>query len=277
MSAILYLEKFENTAGTISYTFPLDDLEYTAEQAYRAATAELAGADYAHDFAGSAPWVKGTGSESLSFTIWGSSASAAVTEFDAMVGKLRQIGRGKLFALLPDGSRRWAWAKLTGRPSYVEQPLSFYNVPVNVRFERFSDWYATTATTGTQAITASPTTLTITNAGNAPVRSIVFRLRANGAGGFDAPMLSNLTNGYSIASSRTAAGADDEIRIDSGAVRVEYSTTNGASYEDDYDSATLGATQIGLFRLEPGANSIRYTGTGTPALSLEWSFNAAYE
>lgn len=277
MGAILYLEKFANAAGTITYTFPLDDLEYTAEQGYRAATAELAGADYAHDFAGSAPWVKSTGSESLSFTIWGASETAAIAEFDSMAGKLRQIGRGKLTALLPDGSRRWAWAKLTGRPSYVEQPLSFYNVPVSLRFERFSDWYASSATTGTQAITASPTTVTITNAGNAPVRGVVFRLRANGAGGFTEPTIANLTNGYSVASSRTAAGADDEIRIDSGAVRVQYSTTNGASYEDDYDSVTLGDTQIGLFRLEPGANSIRYTDTGTPALSLEWSFEAAYE
>ena len=278
MGAILYLEKFTSSDGTsVSYTFPLDDMEYNAEQGYRVATAELVGADYSHDFSGSAPWAKGNASEALRFVIWGTSETAAMTEFDTMVSTLRKIGRGKLWALLPDGTRRWAWAKLSGRPSYTEQPLSFYNIPVNLRFERMSDWYAQNATTGSQTVTVTPTTFTITNAGNAPVRNLVFRLRANSATGFTNPSLTNLTNGYSIASTRDAASGDSELRIDAGAARVQWSTNNGATYADDYALATIGATQVGLFRLEPGANAIRYADGATPNVTIEWSFAAAYE
>lgn len=37
------------------------------------------------------------------------------------------------------------------------------------------------------------------------------------------------------------------------------------------------ATQVGLMRLEPGDNTMRYQDGGTPSLSIEWSFHAAYE
>jgi hypothetical protein len=277
MAAILYLEKFESMDGLTVYTFPLDDMEYEASQGYRVTSANVVGADYSYDFARNAPWVKDNGSESLRFTIWGTSETAAVTAWDDMTGKLRKIGRGRLYALLPDGSRRWSYAKLAGRPSYVEQPLSFYNIPVTLRFDRQSDWFSATATTGSQTITATPATWTITNSGNAPVYAVTFRLRANNSTGFTNPSLSNLTNGYSVASTRDAASANSEIKIDAGGQRILWSTDDGANYSDDYSSATLGATQVGIMRLDPGANSFRYADGGTPNLSLSWSFYPAWE
>jgi len=277
MGAIRYLEKLTSEDGLLSYTFPVDDYEHEAEQRYREASEAIIGADYAHDFGGVQPWAKDVGNEAVRFTIWGTSEADAETQFDTCAGTLRRIGRGKLYALASDGSRRWAWAKLAARPSYSARVDDFYNVAVALRFRRYSDWFASAATTGTQAVAATPATFTVNNPGNAPVLAAVFRLRSSGATGFTNPSLTNLTNGYSIASTRDAVSANSELRIDAGAARVQWSDDDGASYADDYALATLGATQAGVMRLEPGDNTMRYTDGGTPNLSIEWSFYAAYE
>jgi hypothetical protein len=46
----------------------------------------------------------------------------------------------------------------------------------------------------------------------------VFRVRSNGAAGFTNPSLTNLTNGYSVSSTRDAANGNSELKIDAGAV-----------------------------------------------------------
>jgi len=277
VGAIRYLEKFVSADGLTSYTFPADDYEHEAEQGYREASAAVVGADYAHDFAGAAPWPKGVADEAVRFTIWGSSEADAEDQFDECASTLRKIGRGKLYALASDGSRRWAWAKLAGRPTYSTRVDDMFNIPVAVRFRRFSDWLGEDLETGSQAIAATPTQFSISNPGNAPVYAAVFRLRSNGAAGFTNPSLTNLTNGYSVSSTRDAANGNSELKIDAGAARVLWSTDDGANYADDYALATLGALQVGLMRLEPGSNVMGYTDGATPNLSLEWSFYPAYE
>lgn len=277
MGAIRYLEKLTSEDGLLSYTFPVDDYEHEAEQRYREASEAIIGADYAHDFGGVQPWAKDVGNEAVRFTIWGTSEADAESQFDTCAATLRRIGRGKLYALASDGSRRWAWAKLAARPTYSARVDDFYNVAVALRFRRFSDWFASSPTTGTQAVAATPTQFSISNPGNAPVLAAVFRLRSNGAAGFTNPSLTNLTNGYSVSSTRDAANGNSELKIDAGAARVLWSTDDGANYADDYALATLGALQVGLMRLEPGSNVMRYTDGATPNLSLEWSFYPAYE
>lgn len=277
MVAIRYLEKLTSLDGLVSYTFPDDGYEYESEQRYREASSPVVGADYAHDFAGVHPWPKDVADEAVRFAIWGTDEGDAEDQFDTCVSTLRKIGRGKLYALASDGSRRWCYAKLAGRPTYSATVEDFYNIPVALRFRRFSDWFASSPTTGTQAVSGTPTTFTITNPGNAPVLAAVIRLRSGGATGFTNPALANLTNGYSLASSRDAVSVNSELRIDAGAARVQWSDDDGATMADDYALVTLGATQVGLMRLEPGDNTMRYQDGGTPSLSIEWSFHAAYE
>jgi len=277
MSAIRAAEKFTSEDGFTVYTFPVDDYEYDPDQKYRDASDAVVGADYAVDYAGGAPWPKDVATEVVRFTIWGADAGDAEDQFDDCASTLRKIGRGKLYTLASDGSRRWAWAKLTGRPTYSARVDDYSNIPVSCRFLRFSDWFAESPTTGTEAVAATPATFTITNPGNAPCLAAVIRLRSNGAAGFTNPVLTNLTNGYAISSSRDAAGANSELRIDAGAAKVEYSNDDGASYADDYSLVTLGVTQVGFMRLEPGDNTMRYADGGAPNLSIEWSFDAPYE
>ena len=76
--------------------------------------------------------------------------------------------------------------------------------------------------------------------------------------------------------SRNAVSADSELRLDTERGQVLWSDTNGATYADDYALVTLGATQVGLMQLEPGANALQYSDAGSPNLTLEWSFYAPY-
>lgn len=276
LAAVRYLEKFESVDGFTSYTFPIDDYEYEPAQAFRRAEAPAVGADYALDFTGAAPWPKAVGEEAVRFTIWGASATDADSQFDACVTTLRRIGLGRLYQLDAATTRRWCWAKLLARPSYLVDVNGYFNVPVTLRFARYSDWFAAAPAAGSVTITTSPRAFTITNPGNAPARFVVFRFRANSTGGFTNPSLTNLTNGYSFASSRGAVSVDSELKLDTERMQVLWSDTNGAIYADDYALVTLGPTQVGFMQLEPGPNAMQYADGGTPNLDLEWSFYAPY-
>lgn len=276
LAAVRYLEKFESVDGLASYVFPVDDYEYEPAQAFRQSEAPVVGADYAVDFLGAAPWPKAVGEEAVRFTIWGASATDADGQFDDCVATLRRIGLGKLYQVDAATTRRWCWAKLLARPSYLVDVNGYVNVPVTLRFARYSDWFATAPTTGSVTITATPHSFTITNPGNAPTRFAVFRFRANSASGFTNPSLVNLTNGYSFASSRDAVSVDSELRLDTERMQVLWSSTNGAVYADDYALVSLGPTQVGLMQLEPGPNAVQYADGGAPHLDLEWSFHAPY-
>lgn len=276
LAAVRYLEKFESADGVVGYAFPPDDYEYQPEQGFRRSEASAVGADYAIDFAGGAPWPKAVAEEAVRFTIWGASAADADAQFDACLASLRNIGLGRLFAVDAASDRRWCWAKLLARPSYQVDVNGYFNVPVTLRFARYSDWFAATPETGSVVIASSPHSFTITNPGNAPARFVVFRLRANAAAGFTNPSLLNLTNGYSFASSRDAVSVDSELRLDTERMQVLWSSTNGAVYADDYALVSLGPTQVGLMQLEPGPNAVQYADGGAPHLDLEWSFHAPY-
>lgn len=272
-----YAEKFTSLDGTVSYTFPLRAYEYEPEQALKPSLAGVVGADYAHDFLGANRWVKDVGSESIRFEVVGSATPAALdTEIDSLVSKLVSIGLGKLYTIDSAGSRRWCYAKLDARPGVQVRIGEWMRQPVSLHFVRLSDWFDTTATTGTVSVTTSPKTFTINNPGNARVRAITFRLRSNNATGFTNPSLSNGTTGQSIASTRDAASANSELKIVTDTFQVLWSTDDGANYANDYDLVTLGATQAVLMELEPGDNNFTYTDGGTPNFSLEYSFYAAY-
>lgn len=168
LDAVRYVEKFESADGAVSYAFPPDDYEYQPEQGFRRSEATAVGADYAIDFAGGAPWPKAVAEEAVRFTIWGASAADADAQFDDCVATLRRIGLGKLHQIDWATSQRWCWAKLLARPSYLVDVNGYFNVPVTLRFARYSDWFAATPSAGSVTIAASPHSFTITNPGNAP-------------------------------------------------------------------------------------------------------------
>lgn len=272
-----FAEKFVSRDGLLSYSFPGDNLEYQAAQEYRRAEGVAVGADYAHDYAGGLAWPRAVGEERVRFTIWATSSADADTAFDSCASTLRRAGLGKLYIVDSAGNERWCYAKLQGRPSYTVNQDSYFDLEVECVFARYSNWKSTTLTTGTATITTSPQSFTINNPGNARVEAIVFRLRANTATGFNNPSLTNTTTLHSFSTTRDAASANSEVKVDCERNTVTYSNDDGSSYTDDYANFSYGATQVAFMVFDPGDNTVQYAGDGTERLDVSWSFYAEWE
>lgn len=276
MRTVRYLDRFENVTGTISYVFPLAEYQWSENQQYRASMGTVVGADYAWDYNrfGRAP--KGVAFESITCSIIENAVLDIDTELDLMKRKLREVGLGKLWTVDSSGVRRWAYARSVSAPAVSVQGTG---VPLSVvlSFMRLGDWQSQAQTTGTIAITATPTTFNIRNAGNTLVHDIVFRYRANASSGYDSPQFVNNTNGYLFTIQEAAGSADDEIKIDTKDFSILKSTDDGVTYPTNvYSSLVLASTQVSIMKLNPGANAISVTGTA-PNFSLEYSFYAAWE
>jgi hypothetical protein len=276
---IRYLEKFTSIDGLTSYTFPLGAYQWETQQQIRNALSQSVGASYSYNHLGVNPAALNDAQETVRFADKQNTAALLEADIDNLRSKLYSIGKGKLYTLSDDGTRRWAYAQLAGMPKIVVTQVNRRYVPVIVEFIRSSDWHGTTQETGTQALSANITTFTITNPGNAATEEVVIRIRANSATGYHSGIvILNQTNGHSITWNRAAASVDDELKLDGGANSTKYSTNNGASYTDDYVNVTLGAQQNALFLLDAGANQIQVTdgGGGTPDASFEWAYDPLY-
>jgi hypothetical protein len=274
MGTMRYLKAFKSADNSIVYTLPLEEGEWESSQGVRLALEPVVGADYAFDHHGYGPAPVDVARETYRVTPMGTGS-----ELDTMVAearaKCRRIGLGKLFTVDEGGTvERWAWARVGSMPSYRVSSRDFLRTPIVFDFVRESDWFDTALTTGSQLCDTSPESFTINNPGDLPTAFVVLRLRANASGGFTNPTISNTTNGYSIATTRDSVSANSELRYDSERDTVEFSDNDGSSYTPDNDLVTRGAAQVGLFRLEPGNNSISVTMDGTPNSNLEWAFYA---
>ena len=272
-----YLEKFENDGGTVSQVFPVKQYEWESSQGLRAPSAAIAGAHYELDLLGTGLGLKSSARERLRFLIPNITVATIETDFDTLKEKIYKIGRGKLYVINAAGdTRRWAYARPLMLPSSLVRVGQPRVLTVSaLEFRRDSDWFGA-AQSINQTVSASPTTWTVTNPGNAPVYNAIMRLRANGAAGFANPMIENLTNGYYWSSSRGSISANSELKVDAGKATVEWSDNDGSSYADDFALFTRGTLQVQFMKLDVGANSIRYSGSGTPSLDVLFTFDAPW-
>ncbi len=180
-------------------------------------------------------------------------------------------GETKLWGLLRDGTRHWAWAKCVSLkpPETYTQKLVW---PIEIGFSvKEGVWYAETESAVSVHDHASPYTFSRLNAGNQPAL-LKATLLNNAASALTLPKLENLTNGLEWTFNRAGTTADVEqshsLVVDAAAAAVTY---DGA---DAYASLALGATQVVFMQLEPGVNSMRFSATitGSPDydLTLQW-------
>jgi len=274
MAASRYLSKFTSSDGSESYTFGLQRYQWQPQQQLRSPVSLVAGAAYSFRHLGTAPALKNAATERVRFVLTDTSANID-TEIDTLK-EVGLVGLGKLWTEGADASLRWAWAELAEMPEVTIEAGRLGFQPVILGFNRFSDWFAETQTTGSETLTASGQTFTITNSGNAPVEAVVFRLRSSAVNGFTNPQLVNDTNDYEFSSTSDGATADHELRVDTETGEVELSDDDGATYANDLAQFSRGAAQIVYMRLEPGANSMRYVDGGTVDADLEYAFSPAF-
>lgn len=268
--------RFESLDASLVVHIPDALLEYEPTQDFSLALNTLTRRSYAFDGYRGGLAAKAPGEESLRFGIWGRTDEEADELADSFLQASMRIGTGKLWIRLASGVERWAYARARSRPAIRSSWDSPLITPVSWPLVRLSDWYAAEPTTFSQALSATPTNFVVTNPGTAVARDLVLRLRANAIGGFTNPAISNAANAHSVASTRDATGADDELRFDNAAHTVKRSTNDGATYADDYSLVTIGDLQAALLELAPGDNLLTYTDGGTPDAVLEGSFYAAY-
>ncbi len=184
------------------------------------------------------------------------------TAVDLLKANTIAKNESKLWMLSRSGDRRWAWAKCV----LFKPPEKYGNkmaVPVTMVFNVPEGlWYAETESSLVITNQGFPYTFTLTNHGTLP--ALLKCVIANGAVSYlTLPKLENLTNGQSWTFDR--AGSTEDVRL-SHTLSVDaaaYAVTDDAA--DAYASLTLGATQTVFMQLEPGDNSMRFTGTFSSA------------
>lgn len=277
MPPVRYLEKFTHVTGAPSVVFPLYMYQWSPSgrlQAFRSAGVDMG---YAYDHLRNAVAPREVAQEDVRFYVAEDTTALADAQIDNLRAACLFIGRGKLWTLGSDGTRRWAYARLRDMPDItiggVGRNASGDKAPVVMGFDRYSDWFAETLTSISQAVVATPTSFVVNNPGNMPVTLLTIRFRANGAAGFIDPVLLNQTNGYTFASLRDSASANSELRLRTELPAVDYSNDDGASYAADLANYVIPSLQAALsYQLDPGNNTLRYSGGGTPALNIDITF-----
>jgi hypothetical protein len=270
------IEKFTDRLESETVSFDGPAFAWRSEQQFRSGRAAAAGQHYPVRLMGYGPGLKDLGRELVSYNPFGDP-----DDVDDLVDELRskchRFGVGKLWTVDDASDRRWCWASLEGWQSAMDAFTQF-DRPHELRFERWSNWFAEDPTTGSHTLNGALENFAIVNAGVTRVTDITFRFRSNGSPGVPAPFtLTNATNGQALTIARDMVGAALEERLRTGAMACEHSTDDGTSYADDYDQLTLPATQAVLMELEPGSNSFFAAFDATPDGVLEWSFYAAFD
>jgi hypothetical protein len=271
------LEKFTNAAESVVFNFPLAEYEYQVRQAIRSALTTIPNVPYAVDRRGVAPGVVEVARESLRLVVHEEAPATVDSKVDEMLAKCLTIGRGKLFAIDNADVRRWSWARLAAMPTLQWRAGDIFTKGASLEFDRLSDWAAVSLTTVNQTVTSNNQEWVVANGGSLPAELMVITLTPQTSTGLRPHTITNLTNGYAWTHNRTSSATTQRLRLDTERASVEWSTNSGSSYSNDFTNYTLPTTHAVLaFRLEPGNNTIRYTCTGSPNVTVSFAFYARY-
>lgn len=277
-----YATTFEAYAGGQTLTFPTDGFQMQEEGAFKRPRTPAFGS-YSYSYSQAGFVFMEDGQISVRFEIWidptsSTTVTAAQAVFDAIAAAAAEIGQGKLFMTMPDGTRRWCLAEVEGRPGYaITEDQPYENLTVTMRFTKLSDWFASSKT----AVTFStPSTFTLTNVGNGRVAhkesAFIIRIRSNAAGaggGFTSPVvITNTNTGESLSIAQASASVNSELKITSTerGLKVEYSNDDGASYSSAWGATTIADTQPTFFSLVVGGNAFTISGLVNASVEAEW-------
>lgn len=267
------------------YSLPAEQYDMNESQGAtrRGAGVDLPGGGGSWDLVGLQPDPLAEDTITKSFFITAASATALQTAVDDFIGQMMlsqhdwRAGVRALIGQLPDGSKRVTWAKCVEARWTLEtyHYLNSWIGPVNVTWRRrwpvwwdyedllpLGDQYTFADTASftfgqsviLQAVTTSPVTLTITNAGNARMSSGIVEFD----GPITNPTLINARNKHSLAWTGSL-GAGDRLTVNLDSLEAKKNGQTG-----QWANITVGTDggQIMPMVLEPGANVLQIRSTG---------------
>lgn len=277
MTMIRYANKVVSLDGGTTIELPLDLYEFQDGGGLRNAESFNHGRDFAYDHLRDGISPRDLGRSTVRFGVGLATPILTDAFIDQLRSTLLAMGPFWLYTLGADGSERRARCRLSQMPDLLVTYKTSITTLAALDMRRYTDWRATTPTTWSQVVTATPTSWTVNNPGGLPVDDAVIRLRANASNFFNNPLLENLTTGYEARSGRDASNAAHELKYDFGQNSVGWSTNDGVSYADDIANMTFSALHLPLgWEDAVGNNSYRYTNNGTPGLTIEGSFYARW-
>lgn len=272
------LREFESLTGSYHQVFPIVDYEYEPSQDFLVPVEGIVGRSYGFDPLGTSEPLVDFGEERVRFSIIAKCSPADLdTEIETMSRYLRKAGRGWGRTIDSLGVKYKAHMRCLGVPSYTIQNLDIPSgamiVSCTAVFRRYTPWFKNTDLTSTTTVTASAQTWVVNNTGNDPLERMIIRFRANTSASFSAWELENQTNGKKFTCTYVMDNANKEIKLDTKAPSVKLSTDDGGVYSDAWAYYTIpAATQrILSFSLDPGNNTLKFTGTGTIRVNVEIS------
>src|SRR5690625_4330546 len=251
--------RFESHDGSTVVTFSQRMGEWQSTQDLQIGIEPIHGAHYGHD-----PWGRAPAPVNSAEERW--RALVPNADVDMVRSTIHRIGKGRLWIKLHEGSERWAWARLNAMPEIALGISGVPYVPLVLPFTRLSDWYAAEASTASRTGNG---TLTIDTDGTVETRNITVTLTAHSAGGWSNPSIVNTSSAEQVSIKRVAA-AGEMLRLNVLGFRLERSTDNGSSWQDDTQNLMLGNTQVSPLSLMPGGNVINVSGVPNGAVELSW-------
>lgn len=253
----------------------IPDLERSEnwEISARTTLQQVVGADGVFDQYGSGAWPLSEGRVRCSFILWGDTKADLAAAWDEMMRALR-VGEQKLFAEHVD-DEIWTWAKVDGLPSWTRERSHYNHRRVELTFIlREPFWYKDR--THVQSIGTSPFTFNVFNDGSAVCRRPVITIKANSATGFRQPRLINQTTGKEFRIMRSSVSANTWVRLDAGRRTVEASENAGLTWVDVRHTLVIPETQVDLFTIAAGMNTVEYSDVISPNITLEISYADTY-
>lgn len=185
---------------------------------------------------------------------------------DALYALFGDRTPGALVRVMPDGSERTATAEVVS-VGQLEDDFAGHAVGLTVDFLLADPCFYGAAVTETQAIAASPTSFSITNAGSVATHRTLLTF----TGPISNPRLANLTidpgGAFYVECLVTVAGGTDLV-IDTEAFTAANDGVNAIG-------SVRHSGAFEFFRLEPGANSLRVTAT-SPGGSLDIDYSPPF-
>lgn len=267
-----YLYRITNVNADEEFVFPLNMFEWDERQPMDVPITPVVGHNYGYYEPQEEGGLVQPADNTVRFTLIEDLAADIDDMLDDLRAKSRRWGALKIWTKGADDTLRWARATLSERPQAVITPDTVQVLPVNTGLKRFTEWFAEDEVVDIHTVIASGATFTVNNPGHLPVDSMVITLLSVSSAGFVNPVIDNLTNGYSFASLRDAAAINAMLRLNTDEPSVEFNAGSGSTSGDLANYVFPTAQHVLSFRLEPGDNTIRYTGAGSPNLTIQFAF-----